>query len=97
MAPLTAAQLASGGCRHWLFKSEPEPRFEDGKDVSFSIEAFKKIGEATWDGVRNPQASGFMKTYMKLGDQGLFYHSSCKIPGACPDKSELPRTDMRPD
>ena len=53
---------------YWLFKSEP--------DV-FSWDDLVARGEAgeEWDGVRNYQARNFMRA-MKLGDQGLFYHSN---------------------
>jgi len=34
-----------------------------------------------WNGVRNYQARNFMRDDMKVGDQILFYHSSCPIPG----------------
>lgn len=60
--------------QHWLMKSEPE---------TFSIEDLKKSPKQTtgWDGVRNYQARNFMRDAMKVGDQVLFYHSSCKVPG----------------
>jgi len=32
------------------------------------------VGVEPWDGVRNHQAAGFLKT-MRLGDRALFYHS----------------------
>jgi predicted RNA-binding protein with PUA-like domain len=32
--------------------------------------------------VRNYQARNLMRDEMKLGDQVLFYHSSCDVPGA---------------
>ena len=53
--------------QYWLLKSEP--------DV-WSIDQQKKAGKkgATWDGVRNYQASNNMKK-MKVGDLGFFYHS----------------------
>ena len=53
---------------YWLFKSEP--------DV-FSWDDLVARGEAgeEWDGVRNYQARNFMRA-MKVGDQGLFYHSN---------------------
>ena len=35
-----------------------------------------------WEGVRNYQARNLMRDEMKLGDQVLFYHSSCEVPGA---------------
>jgi len=57
---------------YWLMKTEP--------DV-FSIEDLKKKKRSGWDGVRNYQARNFMRDGMKLGDQILFYHSSCAIPG----------------
>ena len=34
-----------------------------------------------WDGVRNHEAKNIMKSKMKLGDEVLFYHSNCKVPG----------------
>ena len=53
---------------YWLFKSEP--------DV-FSWDDLAAKGDAgeEWDGVRNYQARNFMRA-MKVGDQGLFYHSN---------------------
>ena len=52
----------------WLLKSEP--------DV-WSIDQQKKAGKkgATWDGVRNYQASKNLKN-MRKGDQCFFYHSN---------------------
>ena len=43
--------------RHWLMKSEPESRFENGVDMKFGIEDLKKSPNQTehWDGVRNYQ------------------------------------------
>ncbi|XP_053384991.1 thymocyte nuclear protein 1-like isoform X2 [Mercenaria mercenaria] len=42
---------------HWLMKSEPESRFENGVDVKFGIEDLKVCPNQTacWDGVRNYQ------------------------------------------
>ncbi|MDX1739150.1 MAG: EVE domain-containing protein [Alphaproteobacteria bacterium] len=53
--------------KHWLLKSEPE---------SWSWDQQVAQGEAGegWDGVRNYQASNFMKQ-MKVGDLCFFYHS----------------------
>jgi predicted RNA-binding protein with PUA-like domain len=34
-----------------------------------------------WTGVRNYQARNFMRDQMRLGDDVLFYHSSCPLPG----------------
>ena len=54
--------------KYWLMKSEP--------DV-WSIDQQKKAGSkgATWDGVRNYQASNNLKK-MKIGDLCFFYHSN---------------------
>ena len=59
---------------HWILKSEP--------DV-FSFADLKKRPRRTepWNGVRNYQVRNFMRDGMKVGDLGLFYHSSCEIPG----------------
>ncbi|RXN07974.1 thymocyte nuclear 1 [Labeo rohita] len=67
---------------HWLMKSEPESRIENGVDVKFGIEDLKALPKQTgcWDGVRNYQARNFMRD-MKVGQQAFFYHSNCKQPG----------------
>ncbi|XP_036416365.1 thymocyte nuclear protein 1 [Colossoma macropomum] len=67
---------------HWLMKSEPESRIENGVDVKFGIEDLKALPNQTscWDGVRNYQARNFMRD-MKVGQQAFFYHSNCKEPG----------------
>ncbi|XP_060799781.1 thymocyte nuclear protein 1 isoform X2 [Neoarius graeffei] len=67
---------------HWLMKSEPESRMENGVDVKFGIEDLKALPNQTscWDGVRNYQARNFMRD-MKVGQQAFFYHSNCKEPG----------------
>lgn len=67
---------------HWLMKSEPESRFENGIDVKFGIEDLKALPNQTscWDGVRNYQARNFMRQ-MKDGQLAFFYHSNCKEPG----------------
>ncbi len=54
--------------KYWLMKSEP--------DV-WSIEQQKKAGNkgATWDGVRNYQATNNLKK-MNKGDLCFFYHSN---------------------
>ncbi len=59
---------------YWLMKSEP--------DV-FGIDDLASRPRCTehWDGVRNYQARNMMRDEMRLGDQILFYHSSCKTPG----------------
>lgn len=59
---------------YWLIKSEPD---------AFSIDDLKRRPNRTepWDGIRNYQARNFMRDGMRVGDQVLFYHSSCKPPG----------------
>jgi predicted RNA-binding protein with PUA-like domain len=60
--------------RYWLLKSEP--------DV-FSFADLKARPRKTepWNGVRNYQARNYMRDDMQVGDLGLFYHSSCPVPG----------------
>jgi predicted RNA-binding protein with PUA-like domain len=59
---------------YWLFKAEPH---------IYGIEhlqaAPKKIGR--WDGIRNYQARNFLRDQVKLQDEVLIYHSSCKLIG----------------
>ena len=59
---------------YWLMKSEPR---------EFSIDDLTRAAKKTapWFGVRNYQARNFMRDQMQLGDQVLFYHSSCEAPG----------------
>jgi predicted RNA-binding protein with PUA-like domain len=74
---------------YWLMKSEPE---------SYGIDHLKKDGSTAWEGVRNFQARNFMQA-MEVGDEVLFYHSSCAVPGiyglakvsavASPDKTQF--------
>jgi predicted RNA-binding protein with PUA-like domain len=52
-------------------KSEPE---------DFSIDDLQRVGTEPWTGVRNYQARNFMRD-MRVGDNVLFYHSSCEVPG----------------
>ncbi len=47
----------------------------------FSWDDLVKKKKAPWDGVRNYQARNFMRDQFRLGDQVLFYHSSCAEPG----------------
>ena len=58
----------------WMMKSEPE---------EFSIDDLVKAKNQSvpWFGVRNYLARNFMRDQMKLGDEVLFYHSSCPEPG----------------
>jgi predicted RNA-binding protein with PUA-like domain len=60
--------------QYWLLKTEP--------DV-FSIEMLEALNGAAepWSGVRNYLARNHMRS-MQVGDLGLLYHSSCKVPGA---------------
>ena len=59
---------------HWLMKSEPE---------EFSIDDLVNAKNQTvpWFGVRNYLARNFMRDQMSVGDEVLFYHSSCPEPG----------------
>ena len=59
---------------YWLMKSEPS---------EFSIDDLVKAKNQTvpWFGVRNYLARNFMRDQMKVGDDVLFYHSSCPEPG----------------
>ena len=58
----------------WLIKSEPDPRLENGVDVSFSFEALKKepASTACWDGVRNYSARNYMRA-MKVGQKTFLF------------------------
>jgi predicted RNA-binding protein with PUA-like domain len=58
--------------RYWLFKSEPH---------AFSFEQLQHDGTTAWTGVRNFQARNNMME-MRVGDLGLFYHSSIAEPAA---------------
>ena len=60
--------------RYWLMKSEPD---------EFSIDDLNAAPDRSvaWFGVRNYQARNFMRDQMRIGDQVLFYHSSCPQPG----------------
>jgi len=68
---------------YWLFKSEPESRFEKGIDMKFGFDDLKAEPDQTacWDGVRNYQARNFMKDQMRVGDRAFFYHSNAKPSG----------------
>jgi predicted RNA-binding protein with PUA-like domain len=58
--------------QYWLFKSEPS---------TYGIDHLAKDKVTAWTGVRNYQARNFMRDAMRKGDRGLFYHSSCEVPG----------------
>ena len=51
---------------HWLVKSEPD---------AFSWDQMVANGTEPWTGVRNAQASNFLKA-MQKGDLSFFYHSN---------------------
>ena|SRR5689334_13423336 len=79
---------------HWLMKSEPD---------EFSIDDLVRAPRQTtaWFGVRNYTARNFMRDDMRVGDDVLFYHSSCEVPGIAglakvaskpyPDESQFDR------
>ena len=80
--------------QYWLMKSEPE---------SYGIDHLKKDRKTSWNGVRNFQARNYMRQ-MRVGDEVLFYHSNCKVPGvygiakvvkqAYPDQTQFdPKSD----
>lgn len=55
-------------------KSEPA-------DASIDDLASAPQQTLAWTGVRNYQARNFMRDHMRIGDDVLFYHSSCALPG----------------
>ena len=75
-------------------KSEPD---------EFSIDDLVRAPRQTtaWFGVRNYTARNFMRDDMRIGDDVLFYHSSCEVPGIAglakvaskpyPDESQFDR------
>ncbi|HSI47414.1 MAG TPA: EVE domain-containing protein [Ideonella sp.] len=60
--------------QYWLMKIEPD---------ECSIDDLAALPGQTvpWTGVRNYQARNFMRDGMRVGDQVLYYHSSCAEPG----------------
>jgi predicted RNA-binding protein with PUA-like domain len=56
---------------YWLMKSEPD---------AYSIDDLMHDGRTPWDGIRNYQARNMMRDDMRVGDEVLFYHSSCAEP-----------------
>ena len=58
----------------WLMKSEPS-------ECSIDDLAHAPNQTVPWVGVRNYQARNFMRDEMRIGDEVLFYHSSCPEPG----------------
>ncbi|WP_087020561.1 EVE domain-containing protein [Thaumasiovibrio subtropicus] len=57
---------------YWLFKTEPD---------TFSIDTLCDLNRSCWEGVRNYQARNMLRDQVKLGDEVLIYHSSCKDVG----------------
>jgi predicted RNA-binding protein with PUA-like domain len=80
--------------RYWLMKSEPS-------ECSIDDLARAPKKSTAWFGVRNYLARNYMRDQMQLGDQVLFYHSSCEVPGiagiaevsklAYPDETQFDR------
>jgi len=58
----------------WLMKSEPS-------DCSIDDALAAPQATVAWTGVRNHQARNFLRDAMRVGDDVLFYHSSCPQPG----------------
>ena len=58
--------------RYWLFKSEPH---------AYGFDDLIRDGVTPWSGVRSFMARNNMLE-MKLGDRGIFYHSSIAEPAA---------------
>ena len=58
---------------YWLMKSEPD---------AYSIDDLKRDKTEPWDGIRNYQVRNMIRDDMAIGDEVIFYHSSCKEPGA---------------
>jgi predicted RNA-binding protein with PUA-like domain len=57
--------------QYWLMKTEPE---------TFSIDDLERVKVEPWTGVRSMFARFHMRN-MSVGDDVLFYHSSCEPPG----------------
>ncbi|CAG9460774.1 unnamed protein product [Pedinophyceae sp. YPF-701] len=66
-----AAETKSASSGLFLIKSEPD---------DFSLDDLANKETECWDGVRNPIARKHLRA-MSVGDQVLFYHSSCKDVG----------------
>ena len=77
-----SAAVASGACRAWLIKSEPDPHIRDGVDLgSYPYARIASVGSGLFSGVRNAQARNFMRDQMRMGDAVLYYHASTAAPG----------------
>lgn len=57
--------------KYWLMKTEPD---------TFSIDDLERVKVEPWTGVRSVFARFHMRA-MSVGDEVLFYHSSCEPPG----------------
>jgi predicted RNA-binding protein with PUA-like domain len=57
--------------QYWLMKTEPE---------TFSMDDLERVKVEPWTGVRSMFARFHMRN-MSVGDDVLFYHSSCEPPG----------------
>jgi predicted RNA-binding protein with PUA-like domain len=57
--------------QYWLMKTEPE---------TFSFDDLERVKVEPWTGVRSMFARFHMRN-MNVGDEVLFYHSSCEPPG----------------
>ena len=58
---------------YWLLKTEPD-------ECSIDDLAAQPKKSVAWEGVRNYQARNFLRQ-MRIGDELLIYHSSCKLIG----------------
>jgi predicted RNA-binding protein with PUA-like domain len=56
----------------WLFKSEPD---------EYGIDDLARDKVEPWTGIRNYQVRNMIRDDMKVGDEIMFYHSSCAVPG----------------
>jgi predicted RNA-binding protein with PUA-like domain len=88
---------------YWLLKSEPDPhilKWADGTpyDAAQSLQMVRAGGEggAVYTGVRNFQARNNLLK-MNAGDACVFYHSSCKVPGAAGVVTVLGKAVPDPD
>jgi predicted RNA-binding protein with PUA-like domain len=88
---------------YWLLKSEPDPhilKWADGTpyDAAQSLQVVRAggAGGAVYTGVRNFQARNNLLK-MNAGDACVFYHSSCKVPGAAGVVTVLGKAVPDPD
>jgi predicted RNA-binding protein with PUA-like domain len=56
----------------WLFKSEPD---------EYGIDDLARDKVEPWTGIRNYQVRNMFRDDMHVGDEVIFYHSSCAVPG----------------